>query len=130
METFSTALFSITIRINFPNKNPKRSSPGLERRKAMRLAIEVIEIEGQCPVYRIGDKIILDDGYKVNLRETDNICMHSLSSILPYYNSLSKGVSPQELGLAKEGKDAYVQCLNPKKYTGGGTVTFIITREE
>ncbi len=95
----------------------------------MKLIIEVAEIEGQCPVYRMGDRIILDDGYKVNLRETDNICMHSLSSILPYYNSLSKGVSPLELGLAKEGNDAYVQCLDPKKHTGGGTVTFKISRE-
>ncbi len=95
----------------------------------MKLIIEVAEIEGKCPVYRTGNKIILDEGYKVNLRETDNICMHSLSSLLPYYNCLSKGVSPQELGLAKEGKDAYIQCLDPKKYTGGGTVTFKISRE-
>lgn len=96
----------------------------------MKLIIEVAEIEGKCPVYQMGDRIILDDGYKVNLKETDNICMHSLSSLLPYYNSLSKGVSPRELGLAKEGKDAYVQCLDPKKYTGGGTVTFKISRED
>ncbi len=95
----------------------------------MKLIIEVTEIEGKCPVYSLGDRIILDDGYKVNLRETDNICMHSLSSILPYYNSLSKGVSPQELGLAKEGNNAYVQCLDPKKHTGGGTVIFKISRE-
>ncbi len=95
----------------------------------MKLIIEVAEIEGKCPVYKMGDRIILDDGYKVNLRETDNICMHSLSSLLPYYNSLSKGVSPQELGLAKEGNDAYVHCLDPIKYTGGGTVTFKISKQ-
>lgn len=92
----------------------------------MKLIIEVIEIEGKCPVYRMGDRIVLDEGYKVNLGETDNICMHSLGSLLPYYNALAKGVSPQELGLAVEGTDAYVQCLDPKKFTGGGTVTFKI----
>jgi uncharacterized repeat protein (TIGR04076 family) len=97
---------------------------------AMKLIIEVIEIEGKCPVYRMGERIVLDDGYKLNLKETDNICMHSLGSLLPYYNALAKGVSPLELGLAKEGRDAYIQCLDPKKYTGGGTVTFKIIRRD
>ncbi len=96
----------------------------------MKLIIEVIEIDGNCPVYRMGERIVLDEGYKVNLKETDNICMHSLGSLLPYYNALAKGVSPLELGLAKEGSDAYVQCLDPKKYTGGGTVTFKISRKD
>ena len=96
----------------------------------MKLIIEVEEIEGKCPVYSEGERIILDDGYKVNLKETDNICMHSLGSILPYYVALSKKISPQELGLAQEGEDAFVQCLDPRKYTGGGTVTFKINRRE
>lgn len=96
----------------------------------MKLIIEVIEIEGKCPVYSVGDRIVLDEGYKVNLKETDNICMHSLGSLMPYYNALVKGVSPLELGLAKQGKDAYIQCLDPKKYTGGGTVTFKINRKD
>lgn len=95
----------------------------------MRLIVEVIEIKGNCPVYKTGDRIILDEGYKVNLKETDNICMHSLASLLPYYNVLAKGVSPVTLGLAKEGKEAYIQCLDPQKYTDGGTVTFKITRK-
>ena len=96
----------------------------------MKLIIEVVEIEGKCPVYSSGERIVLDDSYKVNLNETDNICMHSLGSLHPYYNSLSKGVSPVELGLAKEGNSAYVQCLDPRKHTGGGTVTFKISRKD
>jgi uncharacterized repeat protein (TIGR04076 family) len=96
----------------------------------MKLIIEVIEIEGKCPVYRMGERIVLDEGYKVNLKQTDNICMHSFASLLPYYNALAKGVSPIEFGLAKEGSDAYIQCLDPKKYTGGGTVTLKISRKD
>ena len=96
----------------------------------MRLIVEVIEISGNCPVYELGDRIVLDDGYKMNLRETDNICMHSLASLLPYYNALAKGVSAVKLGLAKEGKEAYVQCMDPKEYTEGGTVIFKISRVE
>jgi uncharacterized repeat protein (TIGR04076 family) len=95
----------------------------------MKLIIEVTEIKGTCPVYNLGDKIILDEGYKLNLKETDNICMHSLASILPYYNALANGVSPIELGLAKKGDAAYVQCLDPQEHTGGGTVIFKITRK-
>ncbi len=95
----------------------------------MKLIIEVIEIKGKCPVYQVGDRIVLDDGYKVNLKKTDNLCLHSLASLLPYYNALAKGVGPVELGLAKKGKDAYIQCLDPEKYTGGGTVTFKVRRK-
>ncbi|MFP4081425.1 MAG: TIGR04076 family protein [Candidatus Aminicenantes bacterium] len=94
----------------------------------MKLTIEVIAIEGKCPVYEMGDRIVLDEGYKVNLQETDHLCMHSLASLLPCFNSLAKGISPVELGLAKKGDSAYIQCLDPQKYTGGGTVTFKISR--
>jgi len=95
----------------------------------MKLRIEVIDIQGKCPVYQVGQKIVLDEGYKVNLEETDAICIHSLASLLPYHAALSKGVDPVDLGLAREGKDAYIQCLDPQKYTGGGTVIFKISRK-
>ncbi len=96
----------------------------------MKLVMEVVEIKGRCPVYNSGDRIIIDDGYKINLKETDNICLHSLASLLPYYNALAKGVSPAALGLAKKGKAAYLQCLDPQKYTGGGTVVFKVRSKE
>ena len=88
------------------------------------LIANVIAIEGHCPVYRLGDKIVIEDGFRLNLEETDAVCMHSLASLMPYYVALSKGVSPDQLGLAGERGRAYVQCLDPAKYTGGGTVTF------
>lgn len=92
--------------------------------------MEVVEIKGICPVYKNGDRIIVEDGYKINLKETDNICLHSLASLLPYYNALAKGVSPVALGLAKKENEAYLQCLDPHKYTGGGTVIFKVRRQE
>ena len=87
-----------------------------------RLIIVVKEIKGNCPVYRVGDRIVLDEGYRINLEETDNVCMHSMASVMPYYVALYRGVDPKELGLSKDGKKAYVQCLDPCNYTGGGTV--------
>ena len=88
------------------------------------LIANVIAIEDHCPVYRLGDKIVIEDDFRLNLEETDAVCMHSLASLMPYYVALSKGVSPDQLGLAGEGGRAYVQCLDPARYTGGGTVTF------
>ncbi len=93
-----------------------------------KLTIKVKEIRGICPVYKSGEKIVIDEGYKLNMKETDNICMHSLGSILPYYVALSRGINPTELGLARKGKKAYVQCLDPCEYTGGGTVVFEVIR--
>jgi len=115
------------------------------------LIVRVIEVVGNCPVYKIGDKITLDEGYKINLQKTNAICMHSLASIFPYYVALSNDVDPDNLGLTKKknykryddthknnndnnntikggGKSAFVQCLDPYKYTGGGTVVFEIKK--
>ena len=93
----------------------------------MDLVITIKEIIGNCPVYKISDRIVLEEGYKINLRNSSTtICMHSLSSIMPYYVALSKGILPKDIGLAKEGDKAYIQCLDPCEYTGGGTVIFEI----
>lgn len=93
-----------------------------------KLIIEVKEINGNCPVYKIGDKIVLDDGYKVNLTQTSAICMHSIASVMPYYVALGNGVSPKKLWLTMENANdsAFIQCLDPCKYTGGRIVIFEI----
>ena len=95
-----------------------------------RLVITVKHIKGTCPVYKLGDKIVLDEGYKFNLKETDNVCMHSLASILPYYVALYRGVDPRDIGLSNKSGVAYVQCLDTCEYTGGGTVVFEIKKEQ
>ena len=87
------------------------------------LLVQVVDIQGQCPVYTIGDGFQIVDGYK--LVADKPLCMHALQSLAPYYAALSRGVDPSELGLAgHDGAAAYVQCLDPRLYTGGGTVTF------
>lgn len=97
--------------------------------KSFRLIIRVVDIKGRCPVYQIGNQIILDEGYILNTLESNQICMHSLSSLMPYYIALSKGIEPAQLGLAGEEQGcAYVQCLDPCDITGGGTVIFEIKR--
>ena len=88
------------------------------------LVIEVVEIKGKCPVHRVGDKIVID-GPKIDLKRTDAICIHALSSILHYVVALREGIDPRKLGLSKDGRYAYIQCLDPgEPYTDGGTVIF------
>jgi len=90
------------------------------------LQIRVIQIKGYCPVYQKGDQFEILEGYKLQTKIT--LCVHSLASIIPYYLPLSRGIAPKELGLGKK-EIAYVQCLDPWEYTGGGTVIFEIKRK-
>jgi uncharacterized repeat protein (TIGR04076 family) len=94
------------------------------------LEIEVCEIRGKCPVYKVGDRIVIEDP-KIVLDKTDALCTHALSSLLHYSIALEEGVDPVKLGLTKpEDQDqAYIQCVDPwKPYTDGGTVIFRIRK--
>lgn len=94
------------------------------------LEIEVCEVRGHCPVYRVGDKITVDDP-KIVLEKTDALCTHALSSLLHYVLALERGADPVQLGLSKpkDKKYAYIQCVDPgEPYTQGGTVIFRIRK--
>ena len=98
--------------------------------KTHRLVITAKEIRGKCPVFDIGDKIVIEEPIII-LEKTDALCIHALGSMLSVIIALSRGVSFKELGLTKEDDDVgYVQCLDPGvPYTRGGTVVFEIKRE-
>jgi uncharacterized repeat protein (TIGR04076 family) len=96
------------------------------------LEIEVVEVRGYCPVYKVGDKIMTDDP-KIVLEKTDALCTHALSSLLHYVLVLERGADPVELGLSnpEDRENAYIQCVDPgAPYTQGGTVIFKIRRIE
>jgi uncharacterized repeat protein (TIGR04076 family) len=95
---------------------------------ASTLVIEVIDIEGHCPMYRVGDRCRVEGGYKVVSEGA--LCMHALQAVAPCHAALSRGVSPSALGLSGPDGAAYVQCLDAHRYTGGGTVTFRIGSED
>ena len=94
------------------------------------LEIEVAEVRGYCPVYKVGDKIVVDDP-EIVLEKTDALCTHALSSLLHYVLVLERGADPVELGLSKpqDKEHAYIQCVDPgEPYTQGGTVVFKVRR--
>ena len=95
-----------------------------------RLFITAKEIRGKCPVFSVGDKIVIE-APEIVPEKTDALCVHALGSMLSMIIALSRGVSLKELGLAtEEGDVGYVQCLDPgPPYTSGGTVIFEIERE-
>ncbi|MEM2319221.1 MAG: TIGR04076 family protein [Candidatus Bathyarchaeia archaeon] len=101
------------------------------RGEKYRLTILVKEIRGKCPVFKVGDKIVVESP-KVVVGETDNLCIHAFSCILSMIVPLSRGESFKSLGLAREeGEIGYFQCLDPgAPYTQGGTVLFEIRREK
>jgi uncharacterized repeat protein (TIGR04076 family) len=100
----------------------------MARTTSKSLVIEVVDIQGHCPVYGVGDIFHIVDGYRLVAGRP--LCMHALQSLAPYYVALSRGVDPAALGLAGPDGAAYVQCLDPQEVTGGGTVVFRIGVDE
>jgi len=90
------------------------------------LEIVVHEIRGYCPVYKVGNKIVIDDP-EIILEKTDALCTHALSTLLHYALILEHDWCPVKLGLTtnEDPEHAYMQCVDPgKPYTEGGTVLF------
>lgn len=95
-----------------------------------RLVITVKEIRGNCPVFEVRDRMVVESPGLV-VDKTDNVCIHAFGCMLSMIVALSRGISFKQLGLAiEEGEKGYIQCLDPgKPYTDGGTVLFEIKRE-
>ncbi len=60
------------------------------------LDIRVCQIRGICPVYEVGDRLIID-GPRILLDKTDAICVHALSTLLHYIVALEEGADPVKL---------------------------------
>ncbi len=103
---------------------------GLFMKSVYRLVVTAKEVRGRCPVFKVGDKIVIESP-KIVPEKTDALCVHALGSMLSMIVALSHGISSTELGLAvEEGDVGYVQCLDPgPPYTLGGSVLFEIRRE-
>ena len=99
-----------------------------ENNSPKKLIIEAVKIKGNCPVFNLGDKMVIN-GPEINLKESNKVCIHALFSLGTFIIALREGINPQSVGLTKKNnKKAYYQCLDPgPPYTDGGTVIFEVT---
>jgi len=93
-----------------------------------KIIVEVVEIRGNCPVYRVGDKMVIKMPELI-LNETDKVCIHALTAMQTLLQAIARGYSARELGVGERDDEGYVQCPDPgPPYTRGGTVIFKIKR--
>ena len=96
--------------------------------KALPLIIEVVKVQGFCPVHRLGDCFAIRKGHQLSADQP--VCMRAIQAISPYYVPLSRGLHPIELGLAGPQGAAFLQCSDPNCSSTGCSVTFRITNDE
>ncbi|MFZ5631454.1 MAG: TIGR04076 family protein [Bacillota bacterium] len=98
-----------------------------------KIIYEVEEIRGSCPVYKVGDKIVIDSQYpveKLNFKESDGLCMRVTDSM---WTRLTWQFGNDELlkhlyGVTGECR---IACPMPgKPYTPCGYVIFRIKKEK
>lgn len=93
------------------------------------MKITVEKIEGECPVYETGDKIVLENFYIVPSK-SEKICLHALSSMSTFLIPFSRNISAKTLGLGNGDDMGYIQCPDPgPPCTKGGTVLFKLERK-
>ena len=56
------------------------------------LEVKVCHIRGTCPVYKVGDRMVID-GARILLDRTDAVCVHALSALLHYVVALDEGAT-------------------------------------
>lgn len=94
-----------------------------------RIVLEVKDVRGFCPLYKLGDKIIFKEFY-IDSKRSENICIHLLSAASTLLSAFMHGVSAVELGIGNREDVGYLQCPDPGTlYTKGGTVVFELRRE-
>jgi len=100
---------------------------------SFRVIYEVEEIRGSCPLYDIGDKIVMDSKHYtevINLEESNAVCLRVLDNT---WNDLMYQVGDDDLvGYVAGGTgECRVACSMPgEPYTPCGYVIFRVNREK
>lgn len=98
-----------------------------------RVIYEVEEIRGSCPIYKEGDKIVLDSVYpaeKLNKEESNEICLRVIHNMWHHliWQGGSEEVVKHMVGITGEYRIACPMPGDP--YTPCGYVIFKIKREK
>lgn len=60
-----------------------------------RVVLTVKESKGDCPYYKVGDKLVIDGSLLVT-NESDNVCLNALGAVLPYLTALNRETAPED----------------------------------
>ena len=81
------------------------------------MELEVVQVMNKCAAnYRVGDRVIIDDAI-LDLKNSTNVCLYALSSLMPYLTPLSRELSESDW----MNKVTELRC-------GDGGVKFKVTR--
>lgn len=93
------------------------------------MTVSVKEVRGKCPLYQVGDKMVVDNFY-INTQESNDVCVHAFSAMLSLLSAFAHGSSAVLLGIGRTDDIGYLQCPDPgAPYTDGGTVLFELRRK-
>lgn len=93
-----------------------------------KIVITVEKIIGNCPIYKRGDKIVINKFY-IRTKDSQNICIHAFAAMTTLLSAFLQGNSASELGIGFEKDVGYLQCPDRgPPYTEGGTVLFKLER--
>ena len=93
------------------------------------IIITVEKIRGNCPIYKTGDKIVINEFY-IKSNDSQNICIHAFAAMTTLLSAFLHGISATELGIGSQENIGYIQCPDPgPPCTKGGTVLFKLKRE-
>jgi uncharacterized repeat protein (TIGR04076 family) len=61
-----------------------------------KIILEVVQVPQKCAAnYKVGDKIVVDDA-NIDLKESTNVCLYALSSLMPYLTPLSRELAEDD----------------------------------
>jgi uncharacterized repeat protein (TIGR04076 family) len=84
-----------------------------------KVILEVVQVPQKCAAnYKVGDKIVIDDA-SIDLKESTNVCLYALSSMMPYLTPLSRELDENDW----MSKVAELSCQDPHN-----AVKFKVTR--
>ncbi len=105
-----------------------------------RVIVEVAEIKGKCPVYKMGDVMVIDEP-KLVLNETTAVCMRAMGPLMTHLISAAGGIDPSTAdggvlhdvanpNVPAERGVHYTSCPMPgEPHTENGPVVFRIKLE-
>jgi uncharacterized repeat protein (TIGR04076 family) len=84
-----------------------------------RVTLTVKESRGDCPYYKVGDKIVFEDAEIVK-EESGRLCIYALMALAPYLTALCRDTAKEDWINNVE----VIQCPDPKR-----AVVFKVERE-